>query len=126
MKEAYEESMTKMQVEIDDLKKRLKSLESTLEQNRLEWAEEREKHKESWAAKKKAEAMLKSEVQQLNEILKQSKDRDAKQSNELNAKTSELRSKVKELEMELEAKKQATAAQELTFRVIQERLGNIY
>ena len=54
-------------------------------------------------------------------------ERDNQQVETVNKKNLELEVKLKELKAELEGKKQATAAQELTFRVIQERLGkNIY
>lgn len=112
-----------MQKEIDDLKRRLKSLESKLQQNKLEWSEEREKHKETLTAKVKEESLLKTEIQQLNDILKHSKDRDDKRFEESDKRREEIQVKLNELMAELAGKKMATAAQELTFRVIQERLG---
>ena len=62
-----------MQTEIDDLKKRLRSLESKLEQNKIEWTKERERHREVLAGKVKEESLLKSEIQQLSDLLRDSK-----------------------------------------------------
>ena len=67
-----------MQKEISELKQRLKLLENKLEQNRLEWNEERERNKEKIAAKVKEESLLKAELKQMNELLAQSKQRDEK------------------------------------------------
>ena len=54
-----------MQKTIDELKRRVKALENNLQQNKVDWAEERERHKEALNAKKKEQSILKNEVDQL-------------------------------------------------------------
>ena len=54
-----------MQKTIDELKRRVKALENNLQQNKVDWAEERERHKEVLNAKKKEQSILKNEVDQL-------------------------------------------------------------
>ena len=114
-----------MQKEIKDLKNRLKSLESESEQNKIKWNQEREKHKKTLTAKGKEEALMKSEIQQLNDILRQSKERDNKQVESVNKRNLELEVKLKELKAELEDKKRAMVAQDQHVSVIQKRLGKI-
>ena len=58
----------------------------------------------------------------LNNI--KAKFRDDEQLDELTRRNVELENKLKDVENDIKATKQATIAQDLTFRVIQERLGN--
>jgi hypothetical protein len=60
-----------MQKEIESLKKRLKSLEGVLQQNKIDWDTEKGKQAEKLKTKEKEASLLKSEVQQINELLSQ-------------------------------------------------------
>ena len=88
-----------MQKTIDDLKRRVKSLENTLQQNKVDFAEEKDRHKEALNAKKKEFSILKNEVDQLNQLLKDSKSRDSEQNQELEIKYKTMQEKLIQAEV---------------------------
>ncbi len=121
-KKNYEDGLNEMQSLIESLKSRIMNLESTVAQNRIEIREEREKHKQKMAAKAKEMALLKDELSALREHEKRVKETDVKESADYEATIKQLQLEKQELKKALEVKKQEFTTQELTFRVIQERL----